>query len=181
MAKGRHFEKKIKNQNISPTVLPNTKFCTMKHTDPLTCRHSYKFQSLKVHDGDRHHFEQELSSSWDRRPFVHNRYGPKIGGPPPYQVASWSIQPFGHNRHRPKIGEGAVPFLGGELSTHLIQCHLGQGLPPYHVVCWCIQLLGQNRRGPTIGELCPFFGRGVQSSNWTSDLFSTYSYIFNVN
>ena len=27
----------------------------------------------------------------------------------------------------------------------------------------------------------PICGRCVQSSNWTSDLFSTYSYIFNVN
>jgi len=29
---------------------------------------------------------------------------------------------------------------------------------------------------------CPFDVHGtLQSSNWTSDLFSTYSYIFNVN
>jgi len=80
------------------------------------------------------HAEQELSSSWDGRPFSHNRRGPKTGrllcpfpwvelypcltqcrlswGLPPYQVTSWCIQPFGHNRNRPKIG-GCAPFLGG--------------------------------------------------------------------
>ena len=70
---------------------------------------------------------QVLSSSWDGRPFGHNRHGPKIGdcasfwgeldphvmqcgmgrSVPSYQVASWSIQPFAHNRHGPKIGGGA--------------------------------------------------------------------------
>ena len=54
--------------------------------------------------------KQKLSSSWDGRPFGHNRRGPKSGGCcapfhwgnwgrglPPYQMASWSIQPFDHN------------------------------------------------------------------------------------
>jgi len=76
--------------------------------------------------------KQMLSSSWDRRPFGHNRHGPKrVGlcpfrglgphltqcclgrGLPPCQVASLSIQPFGHNSHGPKIGGGAVPLLRG--------------------------------------------------------------------
>ena len=58
--------------------------------------------------------KQELSSSWDGRPFGHNEHGPKVGrgcwglgphltqcglgrGLPLYQVASSSTQPFGHN------------------------------------------------------------------------------------
>jgi len=95
--------------------------------------------------------KQELTSSWDGRPFGHNRHRPKKGGwcapfrgdraaphltqcglgrdLPPYQVASWSIQPFGHNRHGPKI-EGAVPLWGGQLGPHLTQCRLGRRLPP---------------------------------------------------
>ena len=72
----------------------------------------------------RSHFVQELSSSWDGRPFGH-RHGLKSGGCcapfwgarspsntmrpglrpiPPFQVASWSIQPFDHNRHGPNAG-----------------------------------------------------------------------------
>jgi len=71
----------------------------------------------------RHSKCSAVSSSWDKRPFGHNRHGPKIvgsaplgrraGSPsntmwpgpilPPYQVALWSTQPFGHNRHGPLI------------------------------------------------------------------------------
>jgi len=62
---------------------------------------------------------QVLSSSWDGRPFGHNRHMPKIGGCVPsggagspsttmrprpraylhakFHFSSWSIQPFGHN------------------------------------------------------------------------------------
>jgi len=87
--------------------------------------------------------KQELSSSWDGRPFGDNRHGPKSGGCcapfrgrelsphltqrgpgqglSPYQVASWFIQPFGHSRHGPKIGG-----FGGELSSYLTQCRLGR-------------------------------------------------------
>jgi len=93
---------------------------------------------------------QVLTSSWDGRPFGHNRHGLKIGGcapfsgegelgpylaqcrlgrgQPPCQVPSWSIQPFGHNSHGPKI-EGCAPFGGGELGPHLAQRGLGWGLP----------------------------------------------------
>jgi len=106
-----------------------------------------------------------VSSSWDGRPFGHNRCGPKRGwgllshfggsgaGPNPtqcgwakvclhslYQVASWSIQPFGHNRHGPKMGEGAVP-LWGYLDPHITQCRLSWGLPPYQVASWSILAL----------------------------------------
>ena len=120
-----------------------------------------------------------LSSSWDGRPFGHNRHWLKIGGCapfgglgphqaqcglgwglPPYQVASWSIQPFGHNRHGLKMG-GSAPFCGeGELGFHLTQCHLGRGLPPYQLASWFIQPFCDNRYGPKLGGgLCPFRGR----------------------
>jgi len=85
-----------------------------------------------------------LSSSWDGRPFGHNRHGPKIGGLcdqrwglPPYQMASWSIKPFGHNRHGPKIG-GCAPLGQGELGPHLTQSGRGRGLPLCQVSCWSI-------------------------------------------
>jgi len=86
---------------------------------------------------------QELSSSWDGRPFGHNRHGPKIGGgtpflgrgrrapsntmspePRPTFVPSCIMvhQPFGQNRHGPKIGGGGcAPFLERELRPHLTQ------------------------------------------------------------
>jgi len=71
-------------------------------------------------------------SSWDGRPFGHNRRGRNIGGCASYG-AGWNpyntmcpglrptfvpsgiliIEPLGHNRHGPKIGEGALPFGGG--------------------------------------------------------------------
>jgi len=100
-----------------------------------------------------------ISSSWDGRPFGHNRRGSKMGGCAPfgevlgphlsqcrlgrrlpsYQVASWSIMPFGHIRHGPKIG-GLCPFGEGELGLHLTQCGRGQGLSPFQVSCWSIDL-----------------------------------------
>jgi len=52
---------------------------------------------------------QELSSSWDGRPFSYNRHGPK----------RW---------------KAAVPLLGergAELGPHLTQCRLGWDLLPY--------------------------------------------------
>ena len=99
---------------------------------------------------------QKLTSCWDRRPFGHNRHGPKSGGLlypffwgelgphltqcglrwglPLYQVSSWSIQPFGHNRHGPKSG-ASVPLSGGRgyICPHVTQCSLGWGLLPYQL------------------------------------------------
>ena len=78
---------------------------------------------------------QELSSSWDGRPFGHNRHGPKIGG--------------------------VSLFLGGGAGPHLTQCRLDWGLPPYQVVSWSIQPFGHNRHGPKIGGCAPFLGSWV--------------------
>jgi len=122
-----------------------------------------------------------LSSSWDRRPFGHNRHRPKIGGLcrfgvrevvphatqcgqgrglPLYQVSSnWSIQPFGHNRHGPIIGgEGCAPLEEGELRPHLTKCGLGRGLPPCQVTSWSIQPFRHSRHEPKIGG-CALLGR----------------------
>jgi len=42
--------------------------------------------------------------------------------------SSWDGRPFGHNRHRPKIGGGAVSLLRGSwVSPHLTQCGFGRG------------------------------------------------------
>jgi len=54
-------------------------------------------------------YKKELSSSWDGRPFGHNRHAPKIGGVPLY-------------------------FLFGVAGPHLTQHRLGRGIPPYQVV-----------------------------------------------
>jgi len=113
--------------------------------------------------------KQVLSSSWDWRPFGHNRHGPKIGGLrpygglgphltqcrlgrglAPYQVASWSIQPFGHNRHGPKIG--VCPFGDGELCPHLTQYGQSWGLPPCQVSSWLIKLFGYNTLTSQTGQ-----------------------------
>jgi len=126
--------------------------------------------------GDK--YKQVLSTSWDGRPFGHNRHGPKIGvlcpffgrgelGShlkqcglgrclPKYQVASSSIQSFGHNRRGTKIGSCAP--IGGELGPYLTQCGLGRGLPPYQVVSWSIQPFGHNRHEPKIAGMYPLFG-----------------------
>jgi len=37
--------------------------------------------------------------------------------------SSWDVRPFGHNRHEPKRGD-AVPLSGGERGSHLTQCGL---------------------------------------------------------
>jgi len=70
--------------------------------------------------------------------------------------SSWDGRPFGHNRHGLKIG-GCAPFGGGKLSLHLAQCGLGRGLSPYQVASWSIQPFGHNRHGPKIERLCPPF------------------------
>jgi len=68
--------------------------------------------------------KQVLSSSWDRRPFGHNR--------PENWV--WGCAPLGE----------------AELGPHLTQCGPGWGLPPYQVASWSIQPFGHNRQGPRI-------------------------------
>jgi len=113
--------------------------------------------------------EQVLSSSWDGRPFGHNRHGPKRGGVDPhlgvgglglhltqcgvhrglslYEVASWSIQPFSSNRHGPNIGVWLCPHFSwgkGELRYHLTQCDRGRGLPPCQVTPSSIQPFGHS-------------------------------------
>ena len=119
------------------------------------------------------HNQQELSSSWDGRPWPQQTSAEKRGGAAvplsqgsrsqcglgwgllPYQVASSSIQPFGYNRHVPKIGR-LCPLLGeGVLGPHLTQCCLGWDLPPYWVASWSIQTFGQNRHGPKTGGSAP--------------------------
>jgi len=52
-------------------------------------------------------------------------------------ISSWNGRPFGHNRHGPKNGV-FVP-LSGELGPHVTQCGLGGGLPSYQVASWSIQ------------------------------------------
>ena len=114
-----------------------------------------------------------LSSSWDGRPFDHNKHGTKIGGlcaygeswilcntmwpgPMPTFVPSgilihlavWPQQPWAENLE-------ALPRRGLELCTHQKQCRLGQGLPPYQVASWSIQPFGHKRYGPKIGGCVP--------------------------
>ena len=72
---------------------------------------------------------QVLSSSWDGRPFCHNRHGPKIGG--------------------------LCPFWEEKLGPHVTKCGLGWGLPSYQVASWSIQPLGYNRHGPKFGGCAP--------------------------
>jgi len=123
--------------------------------------------------------EQELISSWDGRPFDHNRYGPKIGGrapfwgaggagshltqcrlgrglPPRQMKSNWSIQSFCHNRDGPKIGEGCAPFGGAGSPSNTMSP--GPDLPLYHVVSWRIQPFGHNRHRPKIRGCGPFWG-----------------------
>jgi len=69
--------------------------------------------------------EQELSSSWDGRPFHHNRRGQKSG-------------------------DCCAPFGGGRLDTHLTKCRLCRGLPPYQVASSSIQPFGHNTHGSRI-------------------------------
>jgi len=80
--------------------------------------------------------------------------------------SSWDGRPFGHNRHRPKIGGGCTPLEVGDLSPYVTQCGLGRGLPLHQVAPWSIQSFGHNRHGPKIGggALCPPFWEGVAGS-----------------
>jgi len=71
--------------------------------------------------------------------------------------SSWDERPFGHNRHGPRIAD-CVP-LGSGGGFHLTQCGQGRGLPPYQVASWSIQPFGHNRRGPTIGGCVHLAGR----------------------
>ena len=131
---------------------------------------------IQRYDGDPE-FRQVLSSSWDERPFGHNRHGLKRGGLlcpyrgragshltqcglgrglPLDQVVSWSIQPFGNNKHGPKIWGGSAPLLGrGLRSPHLTQSRLGRGLPPHQAASWSMQPFGCNRYGPKLGRSAP--------------------------
>ena len=111
--------------------------------------------------------QQVLSSSWDGRPFGHNRHGPKRGGgscvpiggvgslsntmwpgsrstsvPSGILTKTWSIQPFGHSRHGLEIRGLLCPFGGA--GPHLTQCGLGQGLPPCQVSSWSIEPFGHS-------------------------------------
>ena len=56
-------------------------------------------------------------------------------------------------------GWGVCPFLG-ELSPHLTQSRLGQGLPPYQVASQSIQLFGHDGHGPKTGGGCTPWDRG---------------------
>ena len=58
------------------------------------------------------------------------------------------------------------PFHGGvQLSPHLTQCRLGQGLPLYQVVSWSTQPFGQNIHGPKGGCAVPLSVGGARSSS----------------
>ena len=133
-------------------------------------------------------FVQVLSSSWDGRPFVHNRHEPKIGGCAPFGGAGSSctqegaVSPCNTMWPEPRrtfIPSGILihpavwpqqtwaenwaatcPFEGVELGPHLAQCGLGRGLPRYQVASWSIQPFGHNRHGPKTvgGGSAPFWG-----------------------
>jgi len=63
---------------------------------------------------------QELSSCWDRRPFGHNKHGPKNWG-------------------------GLCPLFGeGELSSGLTGYGRGRGLPAWQVSFWYVLPYGPN-------------------------------------
>jgi len=136
-----------------------------------------------------HQFIQELSSSWDRRPFGHNTHGPKSGGccapfcagvPIQHNVAwakaylltnSISIhQPFDHNRHWAEKWGLLCPFRW-ELAPHLT-CGLGRGLPLYQVASWSIQPSGHIRHGLKIGRgaLSIFMGLGLHQCGLGRDI-----------
>jgi len=102
------------------------------HDDAIWPSESYWRITYPVFTNPRcscRHFEQELSSSWDR----------------------W---PFGHNTHGPKRGKCCVPFVGG-LGPHVTQCGLGRGLFPYQVASWSIQPFGHSTWAEHWGLLYP--------------------------
>ena len=106
---------------------------------------------------------QVLSSSWDGRPFNHNRHGPKIRG-------LWSL--FGEgsgspsNTMSPGLRHTFMPSgilihpafwlqqtwaetweampLGVELGPYLTQCDRGRGQPPYQVSSSSVQPFGHS-------------------------------------
>jgi len=85
---------------------------TKWHLDP-SCRLATIDMGQKVRVVVPHFWEQELGPHLTQC---------CLGlGLPPYQVESWSIQPFVHNRYGPKIGDCA-PLGEGELGPHLTQC-----------------------------------------------------------
>jgi len=76
--------------------------------------------------------QQEVSTSWDGRPFGHSR-----------RAAKW---------------EATVPLYVGVLGPHLTLRGLVRGLPPYQAASWSIQSFGQNRHGPK-WRLYALFGK----------------------
>jgi len=118
-----------------------------------------------------HRMLQVLSSSWDGRPFGHNRHRPKTGGcarlgegrwvpsnttwpgPRPTSLPSAILihAPFGHSRHGPKIGE-LCPFGQAQLGPHLTQCGQGRGLPLCQVSAWSIQPFGRSTQTSQTGH-----------------------------
>jgi len=60
---------------------------------------------------------------------------------------------------------GCAPL--GDLSPHLTQCRLDQGIPLYQVEPWSIPPIGHNRHGPRIGAdvLSFFLGAAGSPSN----------------
>jgi len=58
--------------------------------------------------------------------------------------SSWDGRPFGHNRHRLKIGGGCARFGGAR--SYVTQCGLGRGLglPACQLSSWSIQPFGHN-------------------------------------
>jgi len=152
---------------------------TLTNTDSL---HIHTTITLRQPDTTPYYkmMQQELSSSWDGRPWPQYTWAEKMGaavpllrgelglhltqcglgwGLLPYKVASSSIQLFGHNRHRSKTGEGALPLLGGSCDPSNTTSP-GRGLPPYQVASWSIQPFGHNRHGPKISEGCAIFSGG---------------------
>jgi len=81
--------------------------------------------------------------------------------------SSWDERPFDHNRHGPKIGRGGECAPLRELGPHLTQRHLGRGLPSYQVGYWSIQPFGHNRYSPKIRRDVPVWGGGAGSPSNT--------------
>jgi len=84
--------------------------------------------SPRITCGDNNTSKQVLSSSWDGRPFGHNRHGQKIG----------SCAPF-----------------GGGAGFHVTQCGLGRGLPSYQVASDPSSRFATHTDEPKFNGLCP--------------------------